>query len=273
MASTLPNSLPVFLVDAFTETAFRGNPAAVCPFDGNPALSDAEMQAIAMEMNQAETAFVQPHGNGFMLRWFTPTLEVDLCGHATLAAAHILWETGRADPASLLSFETRSGILTAVRQPEGITLDFPAELPLPCDACPVLLEGLGTTPVAVLQNRMDYFVELADETAVRSLRPNLSLWETLPVRGIIVTSRADATKDYDFVSRFFAPASGVPEDPVTGSAHCALAPYWQARLGKNLLVGYQASKRGGYVRVEVRGQRVLLQGQAVTVLLGTLKRG
>jgi PhzF family phenazine biosynthesis protein len=220
-------------------------------------------------VNLSETAFLEKCDDGFALRWFTPTTEVALCGHATLASAHVLWEEGHLAPAQQARFHTKSGLLTGDRADEWIELDFPAKreesTPLPSG----LAEALGATPKYVGRNQFDYLVEVDAEETVRSLAPNHAALAALPVRGVIVTSRA-ASAAYDFVSRFFAPGSGVAEDPVTGSAHCALGPFWQARLGKSELVGYQASARGGVVRVRVAGDRVKLGGKAVTVLRGEL---
>jgi predicted PhzF superfamily epimerase YddE/YHI9 len=252
-------------VDAFTDRPFAGNPAAVCVLPG-PA-DEHWMQRVAMEMNLAETAFLHREGDAWRLRWFTPAVEVDLCGHATLASAHVLWEDGHAVRGAPLRFLTRSGALGAASRDGWIELDFPAEPALPVAAPPHLLDALGTSGV-VAKNRMDYLVEVADEAAVRRLAPDLGRLKPIPCRGVVVTARAAAP--YDFVSRFFAPAAGVDEDPVTGSAHCALAPWWSERLGRNTLVGYQASPRGGVVRVELRDDRVSLLGQAVTVLRGEL---
>jgi predicted PhzF superfamily epimerase YddE/YHI9 len=260
---------PVYQVDAFSERPFGGNPAGVCPLEREP---DATwMQAVALEMNLSETAFVWPHGEGFGLRWFTPTVEVDLCGHATLATAHVLWSTGRLDPSRAAEFDTASGRLVCRRlQDARIEMDFPAEPPQACAPPDGLAEALGGQPRWVGRNRLDWLVELADEREVRALAPRLDAVERLGLRGLIVTGRGEQGASHDFVSRFFAPRSGVPEDPVTGSAHCALAPFWVERLGRAPLVGYQASRRGGVVEVEPRGERVLLRGHAVTVLSGQL---
>lgn len=252
-------------VDAFTDRPFAGNPAAVCVLPG-PA-DERWMQRVAMEMNVAETAFLHREADAWRLRWFTPAVEVDLCGHATLASAHVLWEDGHAVRGTPLRFLTRSGALGAASRDGWIELDFPAEPALPVAAPPHLLDALGTTG-AVAKNRMDYLVEVADEAVVRRLAPDLGRLRLIPARGVVVTARAGAP--YDFVSRFFGPAVGVDEDPVTGSAHCALGPWWAGRLGRDSLTGYQASPRGGVVRVEVRGARVGLLGQAVTVLRGEL---
>jgi predicted PhzF superfamily epimerase YddE/YHI9 len=258
----------IYQADAFTSEPFRGNPAGVCLLE--QARDEAWMQAVALEMNLAETAFLLPEADGWRLRWFTPTVEVDLCGHATLASAHLLYELGVLPSNAEARFYTRSGLLTAQRDPDGMLwLDFPSEPATETPAPPELLEGLGVAPRFVGANRMDLLAELESEAAVRGLTPNLTLLARLPVRGIIVTAQAEAG-DYEFVSRFFAPSAGVPEDPVTGSAHCCLAPYWRALLGKSRMTGYQASARGGFVEVEVGGERVRLGGRAVTTLRGEL---
>jgi PhzF family phenazine biosynthesis protein len=255
-------------VDAFTNRPFTGNPAAVCVLAEVPA--EWWMQDVAREMNLSETAFLLPHEDGYDLRWFTPTTEVDLCGHATLASAHVLWEDGHLPPAETARFHTRSGVLTATRAGEWIEMDFPAEPAREVEPLLGLAEALGAAPaVWVGRNRFDYLIELADEKQVRTLNPDPRALRELGGRGFIVTSRATAN-GFDFVSRFFAPAAGVDEDPVTGSAHCALAPYWAERLGRPELVGYQVSARGGVVRVRSAGERVVLAGQAVTVLRGEL---
>jgi PhzF family phenazine biosynthesis protein len=252
-------------VDAFTDRPFAGNPAAVCVL--SRAAEPGWMQHVAAEMNLAETAFLYRDGDVWQLRWFTPTVEVDLCGHATLASAHVLWSEGHVPRGTPLRFATRSGILGAAPRDGWIELDFPAEPAKPVAAPPHLLEALGVTGT-VARNRMDYLLEVADEGVVRRVAPDLARLKLIPTRGVVVTARGSAP--YDFVSRFFAPAAGVDEDPVTGSAHCALAPWWSERLGRKALVGYQASPRGGVVRVELRGDRVSLLGQAVTVLRGEL---
>jgi PhzF family phenazine biosynthesis protein len=258
---------PMFIVDAFTATPFAGNPAAVCILD--EARDAAWMQAVAREMNLSETAFLRRQAEGFGLRWFTPTVEVDLCGHATLASAHVLWEAGHLPPADAARFQTRSGLLTATRRGARIEMDFPANPEEPASPPPDLVKALGVTPLYVGKSRFDYLVEVSSEAAVRAVKPDMALLGTLPVRGVIITSRASAP-DYDFVSRFFAPGSGIPEDPVTGSAHCCLGPFWRGRLGKDEFVAYQASARGGVVHVRVQGDRVILGGNAVTVLRGDL---
>lgn len=256
-------------VDAFADRPFAGNPAAVCLLSapGDPQW----MQQVAREMNLAETAFLVRRRDGFDLRWFTPAVEVDLCGHATLASAHVLWEEGHLQPAEIVRFHTRSGVLTASRQGSLIWLDFPATPAQPA-ATPIELErGLGKSASIKYVGRtpFDYLVELKSEAEVRSLAPDMSELVQLPVRGVIVTARS-TDGSYDFVSRFFAPAAGVAEDPVTGSAHCGLGPFWATRLGKQELVGYQASARGGTVRVRLDGDRAHLGGEAITVLRGEL---
>ena len=262
--------LTITQVDAFTDTPFAGNPAAVCLL---PAPRDEGwMQSVAREMNLSETAFLVRAGDGYDLRWFTPSVEVALCGHATLASAHVLWEEGHLAAAQQARFHTKSGLLTGDRAGNWIELDFPVKREETAPAPAGLAEALGVAPKYVGRNQFDYLVEIDGEAAVRHLTPNHAALATLPVRGVIVTSRADSP-GYDFVSRFFAPGSGVAEDPVTGSAHCALGPYWQSRLGKSQLVGYQASPRGGIVRVRVVGDRVKLGGKAVTVLRGELLGG
>ncbi|HEV2149106.1 MAG TPA: PhzF family phenazine biosynthesis protein [Longimicrobiaceae bacterium] len=254
-------------VDAFTDRPFAGNPAAVCVLPA--ARDEAWMQAVAREMNLSETAFLQRRGGDWELRWFTPTVEVDLCGHATLASAHVLWEDGWLAAGAEARFHTRSGLLTARRDGEWIAMDFPAMPEEETAPSPELVRALGATPAYVGQGRFDCLVELASEEEVRELRPDLGLLRQVPARGIIVTSRSEMP-GIDFVSRFFAPRVGVDEDPVTGSAHCCLAPFWARRLGRSELVGFQASERGGTVRARTDGDRVHLGGQAVTVLRGEL---
>lgn len=262
---------PIYIVDAFTDKPFAGNPAAVCPLTGEHERDAVWMQAVANEMNLSETAFVIPRPDGsWNLRWFTPLVEVDLCGHATLGSAHALWTTGHADPEQPLRFHTRSGELICTLRGTQIEMDFPA-----CPAvakAPVegFAEALGSIPQFVGQNGMDILAVLDSEEIVRTLKPDINQLGQLPVRGVIVTAKAD-TPGLDFVSRFFAPQSGIAEDPVTGSAHCCLGPYWQSVLGKNELVGYQASQRGGTVTVRCVGNRVILGGSATLVLEGTLR--
>jgi predicted PhzF superfamily epimerase YddE/YHI9 len=260
-------SVPLFQVDAFTDTPFAGNPAAVCLLP-RPAAADW-MQSVAGEMNLSETAFLHLEGPAYRLRWFTPAVEVDLCGHATVASAHVLWETGRTPAGARIDFLTRSGPLSAARRGAWIELDFPAKPVAAAEPPGELLAALGATARFVGRNQFDYLVEVDAEKTVRSLAPDARRLATLPVRGVIVTARSDDPAR-DFVSRFFAPGAGIAEDPVTGSAHCALGPFWGQRLGKDELVGYQASARGGIVRVRVAGDRVHLGGQAVTILRGEL---
>jgi PhzF family phenazine biosynthesis protein len=254
-------------VDAFSDKPYSGNPAAVCILE-EPRSADW-MQSVAMEMNLPETAFLVREGDAYRLRWFTPSVEVDLCGHATLASAHVLWESGQLRNDESALFETRSGRLSAARQDEWIVLDFPAKPGAPAEPPAGLIESLGVKPVAVQRNAFDYLVEVEDAQQVRDLDPDITRLSGVRTRGVIVTAPGDEP-GIDFISRFFAPAAGVAEDPVTGSAHCALGPYWAAKLGKNTLTGYQASRRGGFVRVEVKNDRVLLGGKAVTVLRGEL---
>ena len=259
--------LRIVQVDAFTDTPFAGNPAAVCVL---PAPREAQwMQHVAREMNLSETAFLCRRPDGFDLRWFTPVVEVALCGHATLASAHVLWEDGHLAADTPARFHTRSGLLTATRQDAWIRLDFPALAPEPAVAPEALVQALHVTPRYVGNNRSFYLVEVATEEIVRTLQPDFTLLQTLPGRGVIVTSQATSA-GFDFVSRYFAPGAGVNEDPVTGSAHCCLGPFWRQRLNKDTFTAYQASARGGVVRVQVQDDRVVLSGQAVTVLRGEL---
>ena len=256
----------IYQVDAFTDKPFCGNPAAVCVLS-RPA-DEGWMQQLAQEMNLSETAFFHPFKDGYKLRWFTPTREVDLCGHATLASAHILWEANYISPNESARFHTRSGLLTARKNREQwIELDFPALMPEPAELPESVLSALGVTPLYTGKNDMDYLVEIGSEAELMRVRPDFRKLAEAPVRGVIVTSRSDSNA-YDFVSRFFAPAAGVDEDPVTGSAHCALTPYWAAKLGKNQLNAFQASYRGGVLKVRTSGERVILAGKAITVLKG-----
>jgi PhzF family phenazine biosynthesis protein len=257
-------------VDAFTTRPFGGNPAAVCVLPA-PAL-EAWMQAVASEMNLSETAFLHPTDDGYRLRWFTPAAEVDLCGHATLASAHVLWETGALTPDSEARFQTRSGLLSARRRGDLIELNFPCTPAAPVDAPDGMLAALGLTEndgVFVGKNRFDYIVEIADAGTVRELAPDFAALGAVGARGVMVTSAADDER-YDFISRYFAPAFGIDEDPVTGSTHCCLGPHWAERLGKTTLRAYQASARGGEMQVTIDGERVRLAGTAVTVLRGEL---
>jgi PhzF family phenazine biosynthesis protein len=260
-------TIPLIQVDAFTDRPFGGNPAAVCLLEA--ARSPAWMQAVAMEMNLSETAFLVPRAGDWDLRWFTPAVEVDLCGHATLASAHALWESGRLQAGVTARFHTKSGLLTCVQRDAWIEMDFPATIEQEAEAPDGMADALGLTPRYVGRSAFDYVVEADAEQTVRQLEPDHARLRRLPARGIIVTSRA-AGGEFDFVSRFFAPGSGIDEDPVTGSAHCALGPFWAKRLGKADFLAYQASARGGIVKVRVEGDRVLLGGRAVTVLRGEL---
>ncbi len=260
-------SQQIYQVDAFTTTPFAGNPAVVCVLPESA--SERWMQDVAREMNLSETAFLVGGDDGYQLRWFTPLVEVDLCGHATLASAHVLWETGDADPGETIRFHTKSGLLSATRDGDWIELDFPATPVAACDPPSELLDGLGVSPVFVGKSIFDYLVELTNEAEVRALAPDFSTLGRVDTRGVMVTSRSDSP-ERDFVSRFFAPGTGVDEDPVTGSAHCALGPYWQERLGKSEFAARQVSARGGELRVSVDGDRVRIAGQAVTVMRATL---
>jgi PhzF family phenazine biosynthesis protein len=257
----------IYHVDAFTSKAFAGNPAAVCILPA-PA-PEAWMRNVAREMNLSETSFLVPRQDGYNLRWFTPAVEVELCGHATVASAHILWETGALKPDEQARFHTLSGLLTADRRGDWIELDFPAKPEEPAAPWDELVRGLGITPRYVGKSQFDFLVEADSEQAVRGLEPDFTLLKRTKARGVIVTARSE-NAEFDFVSRFFAPGAGVDEDPVTGSAHCVLGPYWAKHLGKTEFVAYQASARGGVVKVRLVGDRVKLGGQAVTVLRGEL---
>lgn len=259
--------MKIYIVDAFTDRPFAGNPAAVCILDQMP--DDVWMQNVASEMNLSETAFLYKEHGGYSLRWFTPKVEINLCGHATLASAHILWETGAEDSTKKLRFYTRSGALTAIKKDDWIEMNFPSEPEEPCDPPELLSHALDVDMLYVGKNRFDYLVEVANEGIVRSLKPDFSLLEKIGARGVLVTSRADNAQ-YDFVSRCFFPAEGIPEDPVTGSAHCCLAPYWKRKLHKDHFNAAQLSARGGSLRVTIDGNRILLLGQAITVMRGSL---
>jgi PhzF family phenazine biosynthesis protein len=265
-------ALTLMTIDAFTDAPFRGNPAGVCFLDAPR--PEAWLQSVATEMNLSETAFLLAEGEAFRLRWFTPTTEVPLCGHATLASAHALWTTGRLAETAEARFETRSGRLSARRAAGRIEMDFPS-LPVAAQPLPAhIVAALGATPRFVARtNRsaeQNFVVELESEAAVRDLAPDFAPLRSFS-EGVIVTAGADkAGSGYDFVSRYFAGCFGIDEDPVTGSSHCSLIPYWAERLGRNQLVGYQASKRGGFVHGALRGDRVSLAGHAVTVMRGEL---
>ena len=262
---------PVYQVDAFADKPFGGNPAAVVFLMGPR--PDHWMQAFAAEMNLSETAFFMRKGDAYQLRWFTPTNEVDLCGHATLATAHVIWETEMLMPDEEIRFSTKSGLIRAKKDGDWISLDFPSEMPEPTPASKALAKALGAPIVWSGQNRMDWFLELENEASVRNLSPNMEAVKALGNRGVIVTAAADDPEaPYHFVSRFFGPAVGVDEDPVTGSAHCALAPYWCGKLDRAALVGYQASPRGGTVKVRLKGNRVELKGKAITIFQGVISK-
>jgi PhzF family phenazine biosynthesis protein len=254
-------------VDAFTDHPFAGNPAAVCLLEQDA--SDDWMQAVAAEMNLSETAFVQPRDEGYSLRWFTPKVEVALCGHATLASAHALWTEGLHSPAQPIRFHTKSGVLTCTASNGFVEMDFPATPAKPANPPAGLLEALGVSPTFVGQTAFDHLVVVADAETVRCVTPDFRQLGQVPTRGVMITSRYD-NPQYDFLSRFFAPSAGIDEDPVTGSAHCCLGPYWAGVLGKTDLLALQASPRGGVLRVRASGERVILAGQAVTVLRGEL---
>lgn len=256
-------------VDAFTDRPFGGNPAAVCWLEGDA--SETWMQAVASEMNLSETAYVRRRDDGdYDLRWFTPAVEVSLCGHATLASAHALWTHGLAEQNVPLRFHTKSGLLTCTRQGDSIEMDFPAQPPTVGTPKVGLLAALGVAaPQFAGRTLHDEFVVLESADELRALKPDFRQLSAVPTRGVIVTAQSDDSR-YDFLSRFFAPAAGIDEDPVTGSAHCALAPYWSQRLKKLQLTAYQASPRGGTLRLQHNGDRVRLAGQAVTVWQGEL---
>lgn len=257
-------TVPLFHVDAFTDRPFAGNPAAVCllPYWKG----DRWLHAVAREMNLSETAFLVKQPDHFDRRWFTPTIKVDLCGHATLASAHVLWQQGQA-MSDEIRFSTRSGILKAMRHGDDIELDFPLKPEDPAQAPAGLLEALGVSARYVGKNQIDYLVEVESEVALRGIAPDFKRLAAVPVREIIVTSRS-ANPRFDFLSRFFAPGAGIDEDPVTGSAHCCLADFWRKRLDKTEFVAFQASARGGVVKVRIVKDRALLGGRAVTVAKG-----
>jgi len=257
---------PIFQIDAFTTRRFAGNPAAVVPMDRF--LDDTMLQAIAAENNLAETAFLVPEGGDYRLRWFTPTVEVPLCGHATLASAAAVME--RLEPGrGKVIFHTASGALTVNRINGGYAMDFPVRPSVPVETPPGLAEALGVVPVEVLSDTFNYIVLLENAQLVRDLAPDIAAIARMDRSGVIVTAPGDET--YDFVSRYFAPAKGIPEDPVTGGAHCALAPYWAKRLGKTALRAYQASRRGGEITCRLTGDRVELEGSCVFYLEGEVE--
>jgi PhzF family phenazine biosynthesis protein len=261
------STMKIFTVDAFTAKPFAGNPAAVCLVSGP--VSETWMQQVAQEMNLSETAFVYAVKDGFNLQWFTPTTEVDLCGHATLATAFVLWEANILGRNETAHFHTKSGLLTARIQDSWIELDFPAEPALEVETPTILIEALGVHPLYIGKNRFDYIVEVASEQTLMRIQPDFAMLAKLSVRGIIVTSKSNQPST-DFVSRFFGPAASVNEDPVTGSAHCCLGPYWQKKINKDNFTAYQASSRGGIVKLQVYNDRVKLMGQAVMIMRGEL---
>jgi len=258
---------PFHIVDAFTDQPFAGNPAAVYLLEEWP--GDAWLSRVAREMNQSETAFLVRNANGFDLRWFTPLIEVDLCGHATLASAHVLWSTGAAAEGASILFSTRSGVLTGQRAGELIELDFPLLPEEPTQPPRGLAEAMGVKPIYAGKSQHDLVVQVATEAEVGAARPNFTRLAEIATRGVILTAQS-SDPAFDFVSRFFAPAAGINEDPVTGSAHCCLADFWGKRLGKDSFCAYQGSARGGVVHVRVAGNRAILGGQAVSVVRGEL---
>ncbi|MBI5034417.1 MAG: PhzF family phenazine biosynthesis protein [Chloroflexi bacterium] len=262
--------MKLYHVDAFTDQPFRGNPAAVCILDSK--CPDTWMQSLAQEMNLSETAFLLKHEDGFHLRWFTPKKEVSLCGHATLATAHILWQEQYLEPEEQARFHTQSGLLIAKKKADQIEMDFPARFTVSAEEQPILTKALRVKAVSTHKAaaRDDvYLIEVESEVVVRNLAPDFAALAASGLRAVIVTSRSDSS-DFDFVSRYFAPGAGINEDPVTGSAHCYLAPYWEPKLNKKTLVGFQASARSGIVECEWQGERVLLRGKAVTIFKGEM---
>jgi PhzF family phenazine biosynthesis protein len=261
---------PLFTVDAFTDRPFAGNPAAVCVLLFEDWPESKWMQSVAAEMNLSETAFVRPSQDGiFGLRWMTPTVEVDLCGHATLAAAHVLWTTGHVEDDATIRFDTRSGTLSAAKSGFEIELDFPLTPVIQAEPPAGLLESLGVTAKYVGKTKFDYLVSVDSAATVRAAKPDFARLKKVEARGVILTAKGDDPK-YDFVSRFFAPSFGIDEDPVTGSAHCALAAFWGCRFNKSQMTGFQASARGGTVAVRIYHNRCFLGGRAVTVAKGEL---
>lgn len=257
------NTVPIYQVDAFTDKLFGGNPAAVCLLERWPD-DDRILQNIARENNLSETAFLVKNHSGYDIRWFTPTVEVDLCGHATLAAAHVLFHIRNFSHREI-QFNSRSGKLRAVNNGSALTLDFPADPPSPCKEDPGLLNSLGLSSGQIYQGKSDYMIVVENEDIVSSLAPDFKQLSKLDARGIIVTAPG---YDVDFVSRFFAPAFGIDEDPVTGSAHCTMTPYWSQELGKTSLTAIQLSARRGHLQCELAGDRVKISGSAVTYLSG-----
>jgi len=255
--------IPIYQIDAFSNRVFAGNPAAVCPLE--EWLGDSLMQAIAQENNLSETAFFVPEGSGYHIRWFTPVAEVDLCGHATLATAFVIFNYLDTS-SSQITFSSRSGKLTAVRENELISMDFPAQPPVPCEPPRELLDGLKKEPLEILCSE-DYFVVFSSENDVIELNPDMGKLRELDIRGVIVTAKGNKV---DFVSRFFAPKLGIDEDPVTGSAHCALTPYWAKKLNKKSVHAHQVSKRGGELFCTDCGDRVVIAGRAAKFMEGSI---
>jgi len=255
--------IPIYQIDAFSNQIFSGNPAAVCPLE--EWLEDSLLQAIAQENNLSETAFYVPEGNGYHIRWFTPVAEVDLCGHATLATAFVIF-TYFDTPSGHVSFNSKSGRLNVVRENGLLSMDFPSQPPVLCEAPRELVEGIGKEPLEILCSE-DYFVVFLNEQDIIEMNPDMGMLKTLDLRGVIVTAQG---KNVDFVSRFFAPKYGVNEDPVTGSAHCALTPYWANKLNKKSLHAYQVSQRGGELFCKDGGNRVTISGRAVQFMEGSI---
>jgi PhzF family phenazine biosynthesis protein len=260
----------IFQVDAFTGELFKGNPAAVCLLEHS--MPDDWMLQLAREMNLSETAFLLPLDTGYSLRWFTPKIEVSLCGHATLASAHVLFETGIVPKSQTAHFSTLSGELKARHTQEGIELDFPTMPSTPAAEVPTaMLDALNVTATAVMTSGNKHLIEVGTEAEVRTMQPDFDALSRLTGRGVTVTARANSDSEYDFVSRYFAPWIGINEDPVTGSAHCILGPYWAKKLEKTELHAYQASLRGGALKLRVTPERTYLTGQAVTVFSGEME--
>lgn len=258
-------NIPLYQIDAFADQLFSGNPAAVCPLEAW--LPDDLMQRIAEENNLAETAFFVPEGEEYRIRWFTPTVEVDLCGHATLAAAHVLF-TYLHYPKNEIRFASRSGILRVIKDEEVLTLDFPSDSLTRVELLPELREGLQAEPQEVYKGKTDYLLVFGEEAQIRDLQPDFRILSRIPARGVIVTAPGEQA---DFVSRFFGPQSGIDEDPATGSAHTSLTPYWAGRLGKKELAAVQLSSRKGYFTCTWLGDRVAISGQARTFLVGEIE--
>ncbi|TDL84755.1 PhzF family phenazine biosynthesis protein [Vibrio vulnificus] len=255
------------IINTFTDQPFKGNPAAVCLLTGE---MDSEwMQRMAKEINMPVTAFIHFHKAEWQLRWFTPSIEIPICGHGTLASSFFLWGKGYVSRDRPIVYQTKSGLLTARFVDGMVQLEFPSLIEQETAAPELLIKALGVVPVYVGQNKWDYLVEVQSEEIVRNIKPDIDSIAQLPIRGIIVTSRSDSS-EYDFVSRFFSPAQGLDEDHVTGSAHCCLGPYWKRKLDKSIFIAYQASERGGLLKVEVTEDTVKLSGHAVTIFEGNV---